>query len=277
MVFGCGYLGMRVAKLWIDAGHAVTTLTRSDERAAELRSLGFGTIVGDVTESLDLSELTEPDTVLYAVGFDRGAGHTIHDVYVGGMRNVLASLPPTVNRFIYISSTGVYGHQGGEWVDEDSTCIPETLGGKACLEAENVLAEHPLGARSVVLRLAGIYGPGRLPRVADVQAGRPLASNPDSFLNLIHVDDAASVVLAAEQRADPPRLYTVSDGQPVPRRDFYMHLAELLDVSSPRFEATGEPRGRDRSNKRVRNNRMLAEVQAKLQYPGYRLGLPTCL
>ena len=79
------------------------------------------------------------------------------------MRNVLAALPAETGRLIYISTTGVYGPADGDWVDEVTPPDPQREGGRASLAAEQVLAAHPLGQRSVILRLAGIYGPGRVP------------------------------------------------------------------------------------------------------------------
>ena len=80
--------------------------------------------------------------MLFAVGFDRSAGASIDDVYAGGVRNVLAALPSDIGRFIYISTTGVYGNAGGEWVDEDTPPDPQRDGGRASLAAEQALAEQ---------------------------------------------------------------------------------------------------------------------------------------
>jgi nucleoside-diphosphate-sugar epimerase len=102
---------------------------------------------------------------------------------------------------IYISSVGVYGPSDGDWVDESTPCEPHREGGKASLAAEQVLAGHALGRRGLILRLAGIYGPGRIPLAEKIRKGEPLPVSPEGYLNLIHVDDAARVVLAAEEKA----------------------------------------------------------------------------
>jgi nucleoside-diphosphate-sugar epimerase len=213
---------------------------------------------------------------LYAVGYDRAAGKAMRDVYVQGLRNVLDALPDTTERILYISSTGAYGQSDGQWVDEDSVCQPARDSGRICLEAEAVLRGHRLGERAVVLRLAGIYGPGRIPRQAALVAGEPIAAPSTGWLNLIHVDDAARVALAAEQRIEPPRLYTVSDGRPPQRREYYEELARLLGAPPPQFAepAIDSPAAlRAESNKRVSNARMLAELKVELAYPSFREGL----
>ena len=94
-------------------------------------------------------------------------------VYVDGLQAALDALPTATGRIIYISSTGVYGQTSGEWVDEESECRPTREGGRVCLAAEGVLASPDLGQRAVVLRLAGIYGPGRIPRRTELPAKIP--------------------------------------------------------------------------------------------------------
>ena len=187
----------------------------------------------------------EVGTVLWAVGYSKaptsGRGVRIHDVYVGGLANLLRALPPAVERFIYISSTGVYGQVTGGEVDEDSPCQPTREGGQACLAAEELLRESPLADRTIILRLAGLYGPGRIPRSQDLVAGLPIDAPSQGWLNLIHVEDAARIVLLAEQNAQPPKLYVVADGQPVIRGDYYRELSRLLRVPPPRFV---DPAGR---------------------------------
>jgi nucleoside-diphosphate-sugar epimerase len=282
LIFGCGYLGRRVAHRWLAAGDEVFAVTRSAIRAADLAAEGLRPIVGDLTDGGSLAALPEVDTVLFAIGYDRSAGKSIRAVYVDGLRNALTSLQESAAlrgsaaRFIYISSTGVFSQNDGQWVDEQSPCVPTREGGKACLAAENLLAEHPLGSRAIVLRMAGIYGPGRIPRRHDLEAGRPIAAPSDGYLNLIHVEDAADIVLAAKARAVPPSTYLVSDGHPVLRRDYYEELARLLGTGSPQFEEPppdSPAAQRAGSDKRVGNARLVRDLAPTFVYPSYREGL----
>ena len=182
LVFGCGYLGLRVVRLWHEDGEHVMAVTRSEHRSSELAGAGLFPIGADVTQPQTLScigDLPTPggrevDCVLFAVGYDRTSDQSIHQVYAGGVQNVLNALPASVERFIYISTTGVYGPGNGEWVDELTPPDPRRDGGRASLAAEEVLAAHPLGKNSVVLRLAGIYGPGRVPFIDKLRAGEPI-------------------------------------------------------------------------------------------------------
>jgi nucleoside-diphosphate-sugar epimerase len=251
-------------------------VTRREHRAAWLREQGFSPIVADVTDPRTLGNLPQAETVLHAIGYDRHSGRSIADVYVNGLRAVLETLPPPTKHLIYISSSGVFGQSDGSWVDESSTCVPTSPGGQACLAAEQLLSQHGTGAVRVVLRLAGIYGPGRIPRRRDLEQNRPIPAPETGYLNLIHVDDAVEVILAASQVRSPPCLYVVSDGCPVTRRGYFRELARLLGAAPPRFElppADSPVALRAASNKRIRNQRMLKELRITLKYPDYRAGL----
>ena len=276
LIFGCGYLGIRVARRWRDAGDRVFAVTRSAERGDQLREQGLLPLVADVTKPETLVELPNASTVLFAVGFDRTLGKSVREVYVTGLRSVLDALPPSVQRCVYVSSTGVFGQTDGTWVDEESVCEPTRPTGRACLEAEQLLRSHPLGRRSVILRLAGIYGPGRVPRKTELMRGEPIVAAQHGRLNLIHVEDAVSVILAAEVRARVPSLYLVSDGHPVQRREYCQQIARLAEAPTVRFRepSLDSPKAqRGTTDKRVSNAKVLRDLDVKLKYPSYREGL----
>ncbi len=267
------------ARRWRDAGHDVYVVTRSAGRADEIQLQGYRPVVADVTRPETLHELPVADTVLFAVGFDRANQKSIQEIYAGGLRNVLAALPAGTGRVIYISTTGVYGSADGDWVEETTPPNPQREGGRASLAAEQTLAEHPLGRNGVVLRLAGLYGPGRIPFVKELREGKAIPAPTDGWLNLIQVDDAAAVVVAAERLApfdDGPRLYCVSDGEPVERGEFYRAVARQIGAPLPQFvdPDPNSPRAaRAESNRRISNARMMADLRVTLAYPNYRAGL----
>jgi len=235
LIFGCGYLGRVVARLWHENGHRVTALTRRN--AAALSALGVEPLIGDVCDPTSLTNLPAARSVLYAVGIDRSAGHSMRKVYVEGLANVLDALP-LCERFVYVSSTSVYGQSDGEFVSEASATEPTEESGKVVLEAEQLLREKRSDA--IILRSAGIYGPDRLLRKALILKGEPLVGDAEKWLNLIHVADGASAVLHAEAHASLGATYNVSDGSPVSRRDFYTRLAELLGTEA-KFDPRPEP------------------------------------
>ena len=267
LVVGCGYLGERVARVWREAGDEVYATTRGPA-ADGLSRAGLRPIVLDVTQRPRLGALPVVDTVVFAVGRVRRSGARMFDIHVEGLRSVLDALPGSTGRVIYASSTGVYAQNAGEWVDQESVCEPVREGGKACLSGERLLGAHARGRGAVVLRLAGLYGPGRVPRSADVTAGRPVAGSPDAYLNLIHVEDAArAVVAAAAVGPVTDRTYVMSDGHPPTRAEYVRLLATRLGAAPPVFE------GGSGLGKRVRNDRAVHELGLRLQYLSYREGL----
>ena len=271
LIFGCGYLGRRIAARWLADGRKVLATTRG--RAQELRSLGIDPIVADVLNPASLASLPAVSTVVYCVGMDRAVGATMRDVYVQGLANVLAALPRPA-RLIYVSSTSVYGQSQGEEVDETSFTGPQDESGKIVLEAEHVLFSAV--PEAIVLRFSGIYGPGRLLRREHaIRSGEPIVADLDGWLNLIHVDDGVSAVLAAEQGARAGAVYNVSDGAPMRRRDFYTQLTRALGAPAPAL--TQEPPGIMRTNRRVVNRKMLAELGVTLKYRSPIEGLAACV
>ncbi|HEY3395609.1 MAG TPA: SDR family oxidoreductase [Lacipirellulaceae bacterium] len=283
LIFGCGYLGERVAMRWREKGAKVFVVTRSAERAASFKKNGYVALIADVTRPESLKDLPIADVVLLAIGYDRSAGKPIDDVYAGGMRNVLGALAPETGRLIYISTTGVYGAGSGEWVDENTPTDPQRDGGKASLEAEKALSAHPIAKQSIILRLAGIYGPLRVPFLNELLGGQPIPARGSGYLNLIHADDAAMVVDAAAGLplfVNGPQIFCVSDGHPVLRGEYYAEVARQIGAPPPRFvePVPDSPRAaRAVTNRRIRSTRMLRELNVKLAYSDYRAGLAAIL
>ena len=274
LIIGCGYLGFRVAKLWQQQSHTVIAMTRKSERLAWFSEQGITGIVGDVTRPETLDQLPEADIVLVAVGMDRSMYSDVEAVYVGGLKNVLDKLPQP-KHLIYVSSTGVYGDFGGQWVDESSTTQPLRPGGKACLKAEQLIGGSELASRSTLLRFAGIYGADRVPTKERIQSGDWKKLSSDGFLNLIHVDDGAKIIDRIAQTEPAGETYLVSDGNPVLRREYYSYIAECLGVEQiPWSKTTVDPKAaRSGSSKRISNKKLVEQFQVEFDYPHYRAGL----
>jgi nucleoside-diphosphate-sugar epimerase len=273
LIIGCGYLGCRVAKRWLAQGHTVHALTRG--REAELNTLGIRPIRGDVRELLDATALPPAETVLYAVAPGRNEGQTPEDVWNQGLIHMTVVMEDwrTRPRLIFISSTSVYGQTDGEEVDESSPTQPREEAGQALLRAEEFLEREWPDA--IILRFAAIYGPGRLLRSKALQAGEAIVADPEKWLNLIHVEDGADAVLAAEALGKPARIYNICDGQPVRRQDFYARMAEVFHASSPRFTPPSPDAlpPHESANRRIGNRRMREELKVELRYPNYEEGL----
>ena len=287
LVVGCGYLGQRVARLWNQAGDDVFAVTRSVNRQQMLSAEGFSPLVADVTRPETLADLPKIDTVLVAVGMDRSVYSDIRKVYVQGLKNVLDALPASVQHVIYVSSTGVYGNFDGAWIDEEARTEPKREGGKACLEAEQLLKDSRWGSRATILRFAGIYGPERVPtrqQILDKQWDR---LSPAGYLNLIQVDDGASIVqlIARSVDVDPDntdtlaQTFLISDGQPSLRRDYYDWIADRFGVGPIPWDpqAVAPQESRASSSKRISNRKLQQHFSIDFMYPDYRAGLAHAL
>ena len=274
LIIGCGYLGRGIAALWCAQNHRVFATTRSTARANEWRAHGLQPILCDMLDPASLHSLPRVESITYCIGLDRATGVSMHSLYVGGLANVLAALSQPAPRFVYVSSTSVYGQTDGEEVDERATTEPQEESGKVVLEAERLLRARLPSA--VILRFAGIYGPGRLMRGKAIKAGEPIVGDAEKWLNLIHVEDGAAVLVAADERAAPGSTYNVSDGSPVRRRVFYTKLAEVLGAPQPRFvplAAGAVVPAHERGHRRIVSRRMREELGVTLGYPHYEAGL----
>ncbi len=269
LIFGCGYLGRVVAEQWLARGKRVAALSRGQSTLPA----GVERIIGDVVQPATLDGLPRVDTVLYAIGFDRSSGTSMRMVYVDGLANVLAHLPQP-RRFIYVSSSSVYGQTDGGWVDESSPTEPAEDSGRVVLDAEKLLLERLPTA--MILRFSGIYGPGRLLRRQAIEKGEPIVGDAEKWLNLIHRDDGVRAVLAAEQHGTPGSIYNICDDHPVRRRYFYTALARMLNAPPPTFvlpPADQPIPPHERAHRRINNLRMKRDLGVVLQYPNYDQGL----
>lgn len=268
LVVGCGYLGRRAAARWHQAGVHVSAVTRSPETAAEFSDAGWQPIQMDLASPPPSLQLPQVDAVLWAVGYDRTAEVARDLVWIDGLKWLLQNLTPSLKKFLYVSSTSVYGDVEEEIVTEDTPANPVTEGGQCCRQAEQIVLDHfteadasmgtPVDSHqaghgaAIILRMAGIYGPDRLlRRITDLKNQIPLQGEPDHWLNLIHVDDAVSLVvkLAALPSTEP--IVNVANSGTVLRRKYYERLAQLSESASPVFgslNATGRARS---ANKKV--------------------------
>lgn len=244
LIAGCGYLGFKAAEAWLDDGCEVAAFTRSHHNAAQFAKRGLQPLVLDLAAPDSAIELPAADTVLWAVGFDRTAAASREQVWLDGLKWLVNQLLAPPRRFIYISSTSVYGEVNGELVDESATVNPTSEGGQCCLQAEQMLrnacGEKFPSTEVVVLRMAGIFGPDRLlRRIDDLRNKTPLPGEPDHWLNLIHVDDAVRAIQYTSTAEVVPKVINVVNSETVTRRQYYSRLAELAGTDPPVFGESG--------------------------------------
>jgi nucleoside-diphosphate-sugar epimerase len=282
-ISGCGDIGIRVAKRWMRQGCQVRALSRTEQNDYRLRNHGIEPVRGDLDILNSLPKLSMPEEILYYFVPPPNQGKT--DLRIKALLESIdqQALPKKV---VLISTTAVYGDCQGEWISEDSPTHPSTDRGKRRLAAERILStwagQH--GLDRVILRVAGIYGPGRLP-IGRIKEGMPMLLESESpFSNRIHADDLAKVAVAAGRGAIGVAIYNVTDGQPRSMTQFFKAVAQSVNLTPPK-EIDWQQAEKELSagmlsylseSKRVKNQKMLRELSIELRYPDFRLGLEAC-
>ena len=264
LIAGCGDVGALAGVMLAGKGHEVWGLRR---RIAALPP-EIRPIAADLTVPADLRGLP-PDLglVLYTASADAHDQAAYRRAYVEGLRNLLAALvgqEQATARVVYTSSTGVYAQRDGSWVDEDSPTEPVGFTGRIVLEGERILRACSYPA--TVLRLGGIYGPGRGMLLERLRSGRSTRSRDwtTRYTNRIHRDDAAGALAHVAVLDDPAAVYLGVDCEPATEADVLTWLASRLGVPVPDLVDDAAPRA---GSKRCRNARLLAS--------GYRFRHPT--
>lgn len=267
LIAGCGYVGSHLARLLLSRSDRVIGLRRNP---AELPA-GVEPYAGDLGDRESLEGLPgHLHAVVYTASADSRTEDAYRRAYVSGPRALLETLAEKrvkLSRFLFTSSTAVYAQTGGEWVDETSATDPSHFSGQILLEAERVVAQagHPF----CVVRLGGIYGPGRTRLIESVASGTArYDEGAFAYTNRIHRDDAARALLHLLDQEEPDVLYLGTDGQPAPRAEVLGFIAEKLGVSSPAGANRHHP---GPTGKRCRADRLL-KSGFELRFPSYREG-----
>ncbi|HEV7667478.1 MAG TPA: SDR family oxidoreductase [Thermoanaerobaculia bacterium] len=261
LIAGCGYVG-RALGIQLAAEAEVWGLRRSAGTTGQ--ETGIRPIAADLTDPATLRDLPiDLDGVVYAASAGGSTPEAYEAAYVRGLENLLAVVAP--RRLIFVSSTAVYGDRRGAWTDEDSPTEPDHFSGRLLLEAEKIALGGPSPA--VVLRLGGIYGPGRERLIREVAEGRATRPAEPLFTNRIHREDAAGAIAHLLALERPEAVYLGVDSKPADLGAIYSWIAARLGRPEPATAlATGEGR-LARGSKRCSNARLVAS--------GYRFAYPT--
>lgn len=269
LIIGCGYLGQRVAQRLQAGGFEVHGTTRSESRAAELEEAGIPTAVMEL-ETAAINPLLDEkwDAAVYAAAPGKGGDAEL--VFRDAPIACHEKLGNDLERFVYVSSTGVYPQTGGETLDEESPAEP--AGGRPALirAAERQLLGKKTRDNVLVVRLGGLYGPGRSPIDWLRRPGftERLQGGAEAWMNWIHIEDAAAALSSAAAGGRTGEVYLAVDGCPVKRRDFYSLAAKLAGAEPPQLDAASADLG-----KRLSNRKLIEEFGISLLYPDYRRGL----
>lgn len=231
LLAGCGDLGLRVAQRLLARGDAVWALRRHPPGSDDVP---IHWLAGDIVRAEALPAMPPGITQLvYLPTPDARNEAAYRATFVEGLRHVLAALDPaTLVRVLFVSSSAVYGEHDGGWVNEDTRPAPPGFNGAVLLEAEQWLAAQPV--RAIALRLAGLYGPGRLQLFDRLRAGQARVPRyAVHWANRIHSDDAADAIAHLLALPDPEPVYVGADDLPLPIDVLYDHLAALAGAPAP--------------------------------------------
>jgi nucleoside-diphosphate-sugar epimerase len=276
LIAGCGYVGTALGISLATAGHVVWGLRRVAEGLPpSIRHLGANLTAPQTLHALPLGL----DVVFYTAAPHSSDAAAYRAIYVDGLRHLLEALArqhQLPRRVFFTSSTAVYAQSTGEWVDETSPTEPQHFGGSRVLEGERIVLAGPFPA--TVLRLGGIYGPGRTSLIERVRQGLATCSDgPPLYTNRIHRDDCAGALHHLMTLPQPEALYVGVDHEPADHCDVLRWLAEQLGAPPPRVEAaSGADTRRQRTNKRCRNAKLVASGYV-FRYPTYREGYTALL
>lgn len=283
LIIGCGDLGRRLAAAYRAEGREVVGVVRSAESAEALKTAGITPLRCDL-DGDDLPRLPSRAAALFYLAPPVDVGKD--DVRI---ERLLAHLEVTgaPSRFLYMSTTGVYGDCGGCWIDENATLNPSTHRAQRRISAEGAVRKwcRTQGIPWVILRVPAIYGPGRL-LTERLKSGQPtIRPEQCSYTNRIHIHDLVAVCHAAMARAPKDSVYNVSDGQPSTITDYLFTLAELTGLPKPPLitmqeaEKTLSPSLMSflKESKRIHNLKMLEELDIALRYPDLASGLKASL
>ena len=231
LIAGCGDVGGALGADLAAAGHDVWGIRRNVSALPE----GIEPLAADLAGALDSLALpAELDLVFYTAAPDQRNESAYRRIYVDGLRRILELLQQegqSPRRVFFTSSTAVYGQRDGEWVDESSPTEPASFSGRLLLEAERVLSAAPWP--STCVRLAGIYGPGRLRLVRLARDGAPVRKSPPVYTNRIHRDDCAGLLHFLARLERPESLYLGVDDRPAPRAEVLAWIRRRMGLPEP--------------------------------------------
>ncbi len=277
-IMGCGNIGQRVASLYLDVKSNVEAWVKSEASYLACQRMGLKTHRIDLDQSSDLKLTGNGNQILYTVA---PPPHGKKDTR---LENLLSRLGvDTVDRFVLISTTGVYGDCRGDWVDETTPIKPRVdralrrAHAEACLQAWADF--HSVDY--LILRVPGIYARDRLP-LKRLKAGTPVVTNAQApWTNRIHADDLASICFNALNSKISREIINVADDAPGSMTEYFFAVADFAGLPRPREISLNEAQ-RTLSpgmlsylaeSRRVRNNKMKKLLNISLRYPSLKQGL----
>ena len=283
VIIGCGDIGTQVAQHYLDSQANVLAIVRTAASAGRLNKLGIQAVALDLAAEFHFHfDLNDRQVFYFAPPPSTGT----QDTHTTHLINALQQDDLHPQRIVYISTTGVYGDCQGRWIDEDEPVNPQADRAKRRLDAEQQLLDYSKrsGVDVVILRVAGIYGPGKLP-LERIRQRKPVIRPVDSpFTNRIHSTDLVNIAVAAMKRGKNAAIYHACDGHPGTMADYFKQVARKAGLPQPPEISLSE--GVEKlspgmmsymmESRRLRNTKTLKALKVKLQYPTLQTGLEHC-
>jgi len=270
LVAGCGWLGAEIARRAVVRGDRVTGVRRDPSRAAPLRALGVELLSVDLSGPHAVDRLPPAEAIVACQAARVEEPKAYEAAYLRANESLLTVASRWGARMVYTGSTGVFGQRDGSTVDEAVAPAPATPTARVLLEAESMLlSAASAGTDARVVRLSGLYGPGRVGIIERVRSGKLcLGSADEVWMNFCHVEDAASFVLAALSVGPPGAIFHGSDAGPARRRDVVSWIAKVLGILPHRDDTPWLG-----PNRRILSERTRLELGVSLVHASFREGL----
>ena len=279
-ITGCGYIGKRLARQLLAKNIPTTGIVSSTSSQAECRQQNLSCEILDLDNPQDNIDLTNHRVVYLAPPPPNGN----KDTRIARYLHAIGNHPPV--KFVYISTTGVYGDCKGAWIDESHPLNPKADRAHRRVDAEQQVLQFCKhhGIPFTILRVAGIYGPGKLP-VARIKSGQPIVREQDSpFTNRIHADDLVHICEKALLNPAITGIYNVTDGHPSTMYEYFTGVAAALNLPSPPAISLEEAKHQlspgmlsyMAESRRIKNTLLLGDFNLELQYPTLKQGLEQC-
>ena len=274
VILGCGYIGSAVARAALAAGRPVRACRRSTGKIAELGAAGAQVKYLDASQPKQLTQVLASmhgGTALYSMPNPGGPpGHimraALQAAYGGG-----------ISTFIYISSSGLYGDGPDDetWVDEETPVVHGDQSMAAVISDEREINNCSFErVRTIILRLAPVYGPGKGVRSRLKKGDYKLLDDGEHAISRIHIDDLVRIVFAAEEKAPDKATYMVADDEPTTQLAYATWLTERMGLPLPPSRSRYEPGASKVAfrNRRIKNTKLKTELGIELLYPTFREG-----